>query len=139
MDSQLIDEQIRQLYTKNPPCLHKFSFQPVSEQDVKKIVKSIQTNSTGADGINAFVLKLFIDRISEVLTHIINISFETKIFPDRWKLALITPIPKISFPLSEADFRPISILCTLSKIIERLALRQIVAYLTKNSLFDPNQ
>ena len=41
--------------------------------------------------------------------------------------------------MSEADFRPISILCTLSKIIERLALRQIVAYLTKNSLFDPNQ
>lgn len=139
VDSQLIDEQIRQIYTKNPPCLHKFSFQPVSELDVKKIVKSIHTNSTGADGINAFVLKLFIDRISEVLTHIINFSFETKIFPDRWKLALITPIPKIPFPLSEADFRPISILCTLSKIIESLALRQIVAYLTKYSLFDPNQ
>ena len=41
VDSQLIDEQIRQIYTKNPPCLHKFSFEPVSELDVKKIVQMV--------------------------------------------------------------------------------------------------
>ena len=139
VDDDLIDEQIRQMYAKNPPCIHKFNFQPVSELDVIKIVKSLHTNSTGADGINAFILKLFIDRISDVLTHIINISFETGVFPDRWKLALIKPIPKILFPLKESDFRPISLLCTLSKIIEKLAMWQISFYLEKHSLFDPNQ
>jgi hypothetical protein len=139
VDSDLIDEQIRQLYIKNPPCLHTFNFQPVSEDDVTKILKSINTNSTGADHLNAFTLKFFIDRISVVLTHIINISFETGIFPDKWKLALIKPIPKINFPLKETDFRPISLLCTLSKIIGRLANRQINAYLIKHSLLDPNQ
>ena len=139
IDDNLIDEQIKQMYDKNPPCIHNFSFQPVSELDVIKIVKSLGTNSTGADGINAFILKLFIDRISDVLTHIINISFETGVFPDKWKLALIKPIPKIPFPLKESDFRPISLLCTLSKIIEKLALLQITAYLEKHSLFDPNQ
>ena len=139
VDSNLIDEQIRQIYAKNPPCIHKFDFQPVSQLDVIKIVKSLNTNSTGADNINAFILKLFIDRISDVLTHIINVSFETRIFPDRWKLALIKPIPKIPFPVKELDFRPISLLCTLSKIIEKLALWQIVSYIDKHSLFDPNQ
>ena len=60
--SKLIDEQIRQMYLKNPPCLHTFNFEPVSEEDVTKIVKSIRTNSMGADNLNAFILKLFIDR-----------------------------------------------------------------------------
>ena len=139
VDSDLIDEQIRKLYEKNPPCLHTFDFQPVSEEDVTKTLKSINTNSTGADHLNAFTLKYFIDRISEVLTHIINTSFERGIFPDKWKLALIKPIPKISFPLKESDFRPISLLCTLSKIIGRLANRQINNYLMEHSLLDPNQ
>ena len=79
----LIDEQIRQMYLKNPPCLHTFNFEPVFEEDVTKIVKSINTNSMGADNLNAFILKLFIDRVSVVLTHIINLSFETNTFPDR--------------------------------------------------------
>lgn len=139
VDDNLIDEQIRKMYAKNPPCLHKFEFQPVSEEDVTKIVKSIKTNSFGADDLNAFILKLFIDRISVVLTHIINISLESGIFPKTWKLALIKPIPKISYPLKESDFRPISLLCVFSKIIEKLVHRQITAYLNKHKLFDPNQ
>ena len=139
VDSTLIDEQIRQMYAKNPPCVHTFDFQPVDEEDVIKMVKSIHTNSIGTDNLNAFILKLFIDRVSVVLTHIINISFETKTFPDKWKLALIKPIPKIPFPLKESDFRPISLLCTLSKIIEKLVNKQISFYLTKFSLFDSNQ
>ena len=106
------------MYEKNPPCLHTFDFQPVDEEDVIKMVKSIHTNSIGTDNLNAFILKLFIDRVSVVLTHIINISFETKTFPDKWKLALIKPIPKIPFPLKESDFRPISLLCTLSKLLK---------------------
>ena len=139
VDSKLIDEQIRQMYLKNPPCLHTFNFEPVSEEDVTKIVKSINTNSMGADNLNAFILKLFIDRVSVVLTHIINLSFETNTFPDRWKLAIIKPIPKIPFPLKESDFRPISLLCTLSKIIGKISSRQIIMYLNKFGLFDPNQ
>lgn len=139
IDSALIAEQIREMYKKNPPCLHTFDFAPVSEEDVVKIVKSLHTNSTGADNLNAFILKLFIDRVSVVLTHIINLSFEQNIFPDRWKLAIIIPIPKIPFPLKESDFRPISLLCTLSKVIEKLASRQISSYLEKYKLFDPNQ
>ena len=139
IDSDLINDQIRQMYTKNPPCIHSFHFEPVSAMDVLKIVKSLNSNSTGADNINAFILKLFIDRISSPLAHIINTSFEQKIFPDKWKLAIIKPIPKIPFPLTETDFRPISILCTLSKIIEKLALKQICGYLNLHNLFDPNQ
>ena len=91
------------------------------------------------DNINRKILKLFIHRISTIITHIINISFEQKTFPDRWKSAIIKPIPKIPFPLTETDFRPISLLCTLSKIIEKIANKQIRQYLTQHSFLDPYQ
>ena len=139
IDDDLIDEHIRNMYDRNPPCIHKFNFEPVSEREVIKIVKSLKSNSVGVDNLNAFTLKFFIDRIGLVLTHIINLSFEYGIFPDRWKYALIKPIPKVSHPLQETDYRPISLLCTLSKIIEKLAAFQINSYLEKHNLFDPNQ
>ena len=53
--------------------------------------------------------------------------------------AVITPIPKVSIPLSPSDFRPISILPSLSKIIEKLANIQIVAYLLEHNFLDPYQ
>ena len=121
IDENLINERIRQLYNNNPPCIHKFQFQPTNELDVIKIVKGLKSNSCGVDKINSSILKLIIGRISGVLTNIINTSFEQKIFPERWKKALIKPIPKITFPIKESDFRPISLLCTLSKIIEKVA------------------
>ena len=138
-DEQLIDEQIQNLYNRNFPCIHKFSFSPVKESDVIKTVKSLKSNSTGADNINAFILKLFIRRISDVLTHIINTSIELNTFPSRWKKAIITPIPKVGIPLSPNDFRPISILATLSKVCEKLINSQIVEYIDKYHLFDPYQ
>ena len=75
IDDSLIDEHIRHMYEKNPPCIHNFDFESVFEHDVIKIVKSLKSNSVGVDNLNAFTLKLFIDRISSVLTHIINNSF----------------------------------------------------------------
>ena len=74
-----------------------------------------------------------------MLVHIVNISFETGIFPERWKKAIIKPIPKIPIPLTPSDFRPISLLCTLSKIIEKVVNIQIIAYITKYQLLDPYQ
>ena len=56
-------------------------------------------------------------------------SFELNTFPERWKKALITPIPKCDIPLLESDFRPISLLPTFSKILEKAANIEIVVYL----------
>ena len=139
IDENFIDEKITELYNNTLPCIHKFAFTAVTELDVIKTVRSISSNACGVDEINIFVLKLLLPRISGILTHIINISFEHCIFPDRWKLATITPIPKILCPLKPSDFRPISLLPTLSKIIEKLANREIVEYLVKHCLLDPNQ
>ena len=139
IDPKFIDEKLQNLYTKFTPSIHKFSFQPVTEEEVIKVTKSLKSMSVGVDGINSFVIKSLLPRISTILVHIVNVSFEHGIFPENWKKAVITPIPKVSMPLSPGDFRPISILPSLSKIIEKLANIQIVAYLIEHNFLDPYQ
>src|SRR6218665_895990 len=57
------------------------------------------------------------------LAHIINNSLASSNVPEQWKFAVITPVPKINNPTSPADYRPISILPILSRIMERIVVR----------------
>ena len=74
-----------------------------------------------------------------MVTDLVNSSFKTRVFPSRWKVAIITPIPKVDYPSKEKDFRPISLLCTISKVLEKIANKQILAYLIKHALLDTCQ
>jgi len=73
------------------------------------------------------------------LLDIVNASITHKVFPAQCKLSLITPIPKVSSPSQESDFRPISVQTTLSKIIEKLILAQLTDYFDKHNLLTPYQ
>ena len=77
--------------------------------------------STGYDQIPVRYVKLVKEYLAGPLMHIINISIDTSSFPQTWKTARISPIPKTDSPVSQKDYRPISILPVLSKIFERLS------------------
>ena len=64
LDENFINSKISNLYNNTMPCIHKFSFEPVSEEDVIKIVKSIKSKSSGIDCINISTINLFLPRIS---------------------------------------------------------------------------
>ena len=81
-------------------------------------------------------MKIAIDFIAPYITHIINASFKHNKFPDRWKHAIIKPIPKNDNPASPSDFRPISLLPAISKIIEKIACRQICQFFAHNKRLD---
>ena len=65
------------------------------------------------------------DQLASALTHILNNCISQKVFPSAWKPAQICPIPKTKEVKSNDDYRPISILSVLSKVYERLVLRQM--------------
>ena len=139
IDPDFINAKLQELFNKTRTTIHKFELREVSEPEVIKVTKSIKSMSVGVDGINIFIIQSLMPRIHSVLTHIINFSFETSVFPEQWKKGIIKPIPKVCVPLSPSDFSPISILPALSKIIEKLVNIQIVKYLTLHSLLDPYQ
>jgi len=68
------------------------------------------------------------------LTYLINLSLSTGLVPTEWKVAKITPIHKGGSTDDNNNFRPISILTTCSKILEKAVHEQLITHLENNKL-----
>ena len=76
-------------------ALEDFQFQEITSSDVAKAIKSLSSSaSIGVDGIKVSELKTSCDEIGPILAYIFNQSLTTRIYPARWKTAIITPIHK---------------------------------------------
>ena len=78
------------------------------------------SKSVGPNSIPVTILKLLKDYISDPLSKIINDSFQSGIFPDRLKLAKVTPVFKKGSKLEKDNYRPIFILPIFSKLFEKV-------------------
>ena len=96
--------------------------------------RQVFLQTTGLDGISARFLKTSADIIALPVTKILNLSIATQIFPKQFKLAKISPIHKKGSTSDKQNYRPISILPILSKIIERHAADHLKLYLESNQL-----
>ena len=114
----------------NSKSLPLFSFASESEENIGKIIDNIKSDAaTGYDNIGPKIIKDIKEEIVPILTKLINLSYETTIFPQCYKTAIITPIYKNDDPEDISNYRPISVLPTISKILERSASDQIIKYL----------
>ena len=117
-----------------------FSFEPFrfvneSIESIEKIIDKIKIDvATGIDGIPSKIIKQAKTVISPFITKIINISFETKKFPDILKSAIIKPIYKKEDKNDISNYRPISILPVISKIFERASLNQLLIFFENHCL-----
>lgn len=92
-----------------------------TEDDVLNIILSLDSNkASGLDGISVKMLKETALTVSPILTAIFNHSISTGTVPDCWKTSLITPIPKQGDPSDPHNYRPISLLPVVSKVLERV-------------------
>lgn len=137
IDGSKIDKEIQDILKNSLPP--SFKFKQVPEEEIIKVIKSIKTNACGVDKISSYFLKLAINQLAKPLTNIVNSSFKDRMFPSRWKMALVKPLPKINTPINPSDFRPISLLPAVSKIMEKIAAKQMVDYLKKKNLLDTHQ
>ncbi len=117
-----------------------FSFTRVDVPTVTKLLANInQSKSTGLDGINPRFLKICYDLIAEPITHIINASLMSGLIPLDWKVARVSPLYKDGSRNKILNYRPISVLPIMGKILERLVHEQVYDFFTRNNLFDKNQ
>ena len=100
----------------------EFAFPEFSEVDVITQLKALNVwKASGVDSICNRLLKFSSSAISLPLAHIFNLSLRTGVFPQRWKKARIQPIYKQKGDRSSAsNYRPIALLCSVSKVFERL-------------------
>ena len=121
-------------------CQFIIKFETVSSQQVCKQLTSLKRKkSSGLDNIPAYVLKDCASVITQPLTHIINTSLTTGIFPTDWKLSKLVPIPKSKPHNIIENYRPISVISAISKVIENLVHQQLSTYLEDNNLLNENQ
>ena len=112
-----------------------FTLHPVSEDFIfKELVNVNPTKSTGLDDIPARFIKDGAIVLTTPITHIVNLSITSGVVPNDMKMARIKPLYKKNSPLDVGNYRPVSILSIVSKILERSVYTQLSEFLCENNL-----
>ena len=113
---------------------------PVTEDQVVSIVRTCNSKtSTDSNGISMVILKKTIQYITKPLTTIFNMSFESGIFPNSMTISKIIPIFKSGSNVEFNNYRPISLLCQFSKILEKLYNKRLEKCIDKNNILSTSQ
>ena len=117
-----------------------FEFKNETNESIVKIINSLKTETaTGYDEISARIIKDSANTIAPILCEIINLGYKTHQFPNCMKKATISALHKKKDVNDFSNYRPISILPTLSKILEKSATIQLVTHLETNNILNKNQ
>jgi len=112
----------------------------VTTYELEKIIKSLNSkNSHGYNGISNKIIKASLPFIISPLTYICNEILKTGIFPDRLKHATVKPIFKKGNKYEVSNYRPISLLTSFSKIIQKLMFNRLRSHLDKNNILGKEQ
>ena len=112
----------------------------VTEGNVAKHLRDINTRKApGPDNISPFLLKHCAEELSRPLTCIFRQCLSTGTWPSLWKEARVTPVFKKKDKADPTNYRPISLLSVVSKILERIIAEQLTHHLDEHHLLSPRQ
>lgn len=115
-------------------------FTPVTPDEVRAVIRALPNGrSVGCDDIPAIFIKRCADVLAEVLAPVINASVCCGQFPDTLKTALVVPIPKKGNSHDIANYRPVALLSSVSKLIEKIIADRIYNFLEHHKLFNRSQ
>ena len=107
----------------------------VTESDILEAIKTMKTASAnGPDNVSNRLLKETSKSIVTPLKSILNMSLETSSVPVKWKEAHVTPIFKSGDRQDKANYRPISLLSNIGKILERIVFKQLYTFCETHGL-----
>ena len=121
---------------RNP---HSFQLFPVSPDECLKIISKLKCTRTSINQMAVKIFKSVKEFIYLPLMNILNSSFAYSVFPKSMKIAKITPVHKKGDAQICSNYRPISSLPYLSKVMERCMANRIISFFNKHSLFSNKQ
>ena len=122
--------KIPESYLKNRQ-LNTIVLAPVTPEEVFKLVKSLKDSAPGYDEIKMKPMQSVISEILSPLTYVLNLSISNGIFTDILKIANVIPLYKKDDPMIFSNYRPVSLLCTLSKILEKAMYDRVNDFLNE--------
>jgi len=130
------------VFDNNSLTESKFScFDPCSAADIKNFILKAPTTTCSLDYLPTDIFKKYLHLFLPFLTELINISLSSGCFPSEFKHAIIRPrLKKESLDKNDiTNYRPVSNLSFISKVVERIVAKQLLTYLTDNCLLPLNQ
>ena len=119
-----------------PPLFNvRFRVQTVMQH----LARQDPSKATGPDGITERVLKVCCQELAEQVARLYSLSFCCGLVPTMWKLASVIPVYKTPPKSDPFNYRPVSLLPILSKIIEAIVNRQLVSFLDRHHLLPDSQ
>ena len=112
-----------------------FKIPPITTQQISSFIQNLDSSkATGLDGIGPRLLKIIQNIISPSIAALINKSLTSGIFPNQLKITKVFPVFKNGSKSDLSNYRPISILPTISKIFEKHVNKHLMGYLNKYNL-----
>ena len=113
---------------------------PTSCQEIKNVISTLKSKlSNGADNIPLKIIKFIPENVLNLLAWIFNLSLQLGKFPEKFKIAKIIPIHKKGDPKDVNNYRPISLLSSFSKILEKIVHCRLSCFLEKHNFFSKFQ
>ena len=125
----------------HPDSTYTFEFQSVTVEKVRKILSQLSSDSS-LDILNfdTKLLRIASPYISTSLSVLFNESLLSGLIPEDWKIARTTPIYKGKGDLGDmTNYRPISVVCHLAKLLEKEIQSQLLLYLQKHNFINIDQ
>ena len=105
-----------------------------TEEEVVRIIRALKDSSSGWDHISARIVKNTHFTFIKPLTHIMNLSLETGIFPTELQIAKVIPLFKSGESTNFSNYRPVSVLPLFSKVLERLMYNHLLSFINEQGL-----
>ena len=120
------------------PAIESLQSINISEADVYDALTSLDPNKAlGIDGFGPKILKNCSESLFQPLCHLFNLSLASSVIPNEWKTHKIIPIFKSGDRSLISNYRPISLLCNVSKVLEHIIFNKIINHVT--ALISPCQ
>ena len=124
----------------NNPTVHSLFLDAVTPEEVIKLINELNTQkSPDIFGISSHFIKMLSPKLTLILANLFNESFSNGIIPDVLKVASVTPIFKGGSKLDVSNYRPVSVLPIISKLLEKLMQTRLVSYLERNNIIYEKQ
>ena len=127
------------LYCMNDKIIESMFVDFVTNDEIKQILSNLKNSACGWDELSVKFMKLSIEFIIDPLTHICNQSLMEGIFPQQLKIANVIPLYKSDDPMHFNHYRPVSLLCILSKVFERIMYVRLLKFLEKMKIIYEKQ
>ena len=142
--AEILNKQYQSVFSKEDPVNIPSPTEPpsppmpdieVSREGVLKLLLDLKENkASGPDKIPTRILKVAAEPISHCLQLLFTASLHTGIVPNDWKQANITPVFKKGERFKASNYRPVSLTCICSKLMEHVVVSQMMSHFDKHDI-----